>query len=85
VNGSCRTTIPDTTVTLLYADGGTRKDYLTLQLAVARALRREWIGLDVKEGRTLVLSDEDDLDEMHRRLDSILKFYAEPPVGAGRK
>ena len=36
--------IPDETVTLLYADGGTGKSYLKLQLAVARALakRMDW-------------------------------------------
>jgi hypothetical protein len=36
--------IPAGTVTLLYADGGTGKSYLKLQLAVARALSKEWIG-----------------------------------------
>jgi AAA domain len=47
--------IPDRTVTLLYADGGTGKSYLKLQLAVARALAKEWIGLLPVPGRTLVL------------------------------
>jgi hypothetical protein len=37
--------IPNRNVTLLYADGGTGKSYLELQLAVARALGKEWIGL----------------------------------------
>ena len=67
--------IPDETVTLLYADGGTGKSYLKLQLAVARALARDWIGLLPEPGRTLVLSCEDDLKEMKRRLYGILKFY----------
>jgi RecA-family ATPase len=68
--------IPDETVTLLSADGGTGKSWIKLQLAVARALARDWLGLLPEPGKTLVLSCEDDLEEMHRRLDSILKFYA---------
>ena len=67
--------IPDGTVTLLYADGGTGKSYLKLQLAVARATAREWIGLIPEPGRTLVLSTEDDLDEMWRRLEGMLPFF----------
>jgi RecA-family ATPase len=67
--------IPDETVTLLYADGGTGKSYLKLQLAVARALAKEWIGLLPVPGRTLVLSTEDDLDEMWRRIEGMLPFF----------
>jgi RecA-family ATPase len=67
--------IPARTVTLLYADGGVGKSYLKLQLAVARALGREWIGLMPEPGKTLVFSTEDDIDEMHRRIESILPFY----------
>ena len=60
---------------LLYADGGTGKGYLVLQLAVARAVSKEWIGLMPEPGRTLVLSTEDDMDEMWRRLEGMLPFY----------
>jgi RecA-family ATPase len=67
--------IPAGTVTLLYADGGTGKSYLKLQLAVARALAREWIGLMPEPGKTLVCSSEDDIDEMWRRIEGILPFY----------
>jgi hypothetical protein len=67
--------IPDEAVTLLYADGGTGKSYLELQLAVARALGKEWIGLLPEPGRTLVLSTEDDLDEMWRRIEGMLSFF----------
>jgi RecA-family ATPase len=48
---------------------------LALQLAIARALAREWIGLLPEPGRTLVLSAEDDADEMQRRFDDIRKFH----------
>lgn len=74
--------IPDETVTLLYADGGTGKSYLKLQLAVARALAKEWIGLFPEPGRTLVLSTEDDLDEMWRRIEGMIEAETGPFAGA---
>jgi RecA-family ATPase len=67
--------IPNRTVTLLYADGGTGKSYLKLQLAVARALAGEWIGLMPEPGRTLICSTEDDADEVWRRIEGMLPFY----------
>lgn len=67
--------IPHRTVTLFYADGGTGKSLLALQLAIGRALGREWIGLLPEPGRTLILSAEDDEEEMHRRTDDVRKFY----------
>jgi RecA-family ATPase len=67
--------IPHRTVTLLSGDGGIGKSLLALQLGMARALGREWIGLMPELGRTLVLSAEDNRDELHRRLDKIRQFY----------
>jgi hypothetical protein len=67
--------IPDETVTLLSGDGGIGKSLIAKQLAVARALSREWIGLMPEPGRTLMLSCEDDEDELLRRIDSIRKFH----------
>jgi archaellum biogenesis ATPase FlaH len=67
--------IPHKTVTLLSGDGSIGKSLLALQLAVARAIAREWIGLLPEPGRTLILSAEDDADEMHRRLEDIRKYY----------
>jgi RecA-family ATPase len=67
--------IPHKTVTLLSGDGSVGKSLLALQLAAGRALTREWIGLMPEPGRTLILSAEDDADEMHRRLEDIRKFY----------
>ena len=67
--------IPHKTVTLLSGDGSVGKSLLALQLAAGRALAREWIGLMPEPGRTLILSAEDDGDEMHRRLEDIRKFY----------
>jgi RecA-family ATPase len=76
--------ILDETVTLFSADGGSGKSYLELQLAIARALASEWIGLVPAPGRTLVLSTEDDTAEMKRRMHGILQFYKSDarPFGA---
>jgi RecA-family ATPase len=67
--------IPDETVAILSGDGSGGKSLLVLQLGAARALGKEWIGLLPEPGRTLILSAEDDEDEMQRRLDDICKFY----------
>jgi RecA-family ATPase len=67
--------IPANTVTLLSGDGAIGKSLIALQLGVASALAREWIGLLPEPGRSLNLSAEDDADEMQRRVDDIRKFY----------
>jgi RecA-family ATPase len=67
--------IPANNVSLLYGDGGLGKSLLSLQLAAARALKREWLGIKTTAGRTLVISAEDDGDEMHRRLFNITRCY----------
>lgn len=60
--------IPARTVTTLNGDGGTGKSLAALQLAVATALGRPWLGQLVTPGRALFISAEDDRDEIHRRL-----------------
>lgn len=67
--------IPAHTVTLLTGDGAAGKTTLVLQLAAARSLARDWIGTVPSAGRTLVLSAEDDADELHRRMDAIRAHY----------
>jgi RecA-family ATPase len=67
--------IPAHTVTLLTGDGAAGKTTLALQLAAARALDRNWIGTTPQPGRTLVLSAEDDADELHRRMNAIRVHY----------
>ena len=67
--------IPAGTVTLLSGDGAAGKSTLGLQLGVARALKRQWLSTVPMPGRTLVLSAEDDADEIHRRLEAILTHY----------
>lgn len=63
--------IPTGQVTLFSGDGGTGKSLLAKQLAASTATGAQWLGLDVREGRALYLSAEDDIDEMHRRLAAI--------------
>ena len=65
--------VPQKTVTLFSGDGGTGKNLLALQLAVAVAAQTAWIGKTINTGRVIFLSAEDDDDELHRRLDDILK------------
>lgn len=65
--------IPQKTVTLFGGDGGTGKSLLALQLAVAVATGGGWIGRGVGEGRVIYMSAEDDDDELHRRVDDILR------------
>jgi RecA-family ATPase len=65
--------IPCHTVTMLFGDGGVGKSILAMQLAVATALGRPWIGREVRAGRALYISAEDDRDELHRRLADIAR------------
>jgi RecA-family ATPase len=67
--------IPDRTVTLLGGDGGTGKSLLSLQLMVACALGKPWLGLAVKPCKVFALFCEDDETEVHIRLDSIARHY----------
>ncbi|MGR3823879.1 MAG: AAA family ATPase [Salipiger marinus] len=65
--------VPQKTVTLFSGDGGTGKSLLALQMAVAAVTGGRWIGKEVKEGAALLISAEDDDDELHRRLNDILR------------
>lgn len=65
--------IPARTVTILTGDGATGKSLLALQLAVATAINSRWIGNEVRFGRCLFLTAEDEVDELHRRLFAIGK------------
>ena len=67
--------VPSGNVTLLMGDGATGKSTLGLQLAVARALGKPWIGLGAVAGRTLYLSAEDDEAELHRRTDALRQYF----------
>lgn len=65
--------VPKNTVTLFGGDGGTGKSLLALQLAAAAVLGGAWVGRSVHPGPALFMSAEDEDDELHRRLDDILR------------
>ncbi|MCS3744311.1 AAA family ATPase [Rhizobium sp. BK661] len=62
-----RQLMPMRQVTSLSGDGGTGKSLLALQLSVAVAMGRKWLDEDVKKGPVLIISAEDDLQEIHAR------------------
>lgn len=64
--------VPQKTVTLFSGDGGTGKSLLALQLAVAAVAGTPWLGRFVQQGPVVLISAEDDDEELHRRLDDIL-------------
>lgn len=63
--------IPMKAVTLLSGDGGSGKSTLALQLACSTVLGKPWLGRPTRAGKAAVVSSEDDLDELHRRLAGI--------------
>lgn len=63
--------IPVRGVTLFSAHGGTGKSLMGLQLAACAELGQPWLGFETRQVKTAVVSCEDDLDEMHRRLAAI--------------
>jgi AAA domain-containing protein len=65
--------IPDRTVTIVAGDGGGGKTTLMLQLAAAIAGTRPWLGHNPDPGPVLVVTAEDDEEEIHRRLAAIAK------------
>lgn len=65
--------VPMRTITLFSGDGGTGKSLLALQLATAVTTGGTWLGRSVRQGRAIVLSAEDDEDELHRRLSDVLR------------
>lgn len=77
--------IPGNTVTLLGGDGGTGKSLLALQLAVSTVTGRRWVNRGVDQpGKALVLSAEDDNDELHRRLSDICNSNDVPLAVLGK-
>lgn len=64
--------IPRGRVSLLYGNGGDGKSLLQLQLGVAVATGSDWIGRLPEQGGVLLVSAEDDKDEVHRRLADII-------------
>jgi RecA-family ATPase len=68
-----RDMIPDRTVTIVAGDGGGGKTTLMLQLATAITGSCPWLGHNPDPGPVLVITAEDDEEEIHRRLAAIAK------------
>ncbi|MCK1459603.1 AAA family ATPase [Bradyrhizobium sp. 2] len=64
--------IPHRTVTNLSGAGGSGKTEIILQLIAASSLGMQWFGYDVAEGPCLYFGAEDEADELHRRLGTIV-------------
>lgn len=63
--------IPHREVTLISGDGGIGKSTIALQLCAASAASLLWLGLEVYPGPAFYVSCEDDIDEVHFRLEQI--------------
>ena len=68
--------VPLKNVTLLSGEGGVGKSIVSLHLAVATVLGRDWLSTLPTPGPALVVCCEDDADELHRRLDRIVEHYS---------
>jgi RecA-family ATPase/5S rRNA maturation endonuclease (ribonuclease M5) len=62
-------------VNLLSGEGAAGKSLLLLQLGIAHALGRDWIGHLPEAGDFLYIGAEDEAAELHRRLADILRHY----------
>ena len=67
--------VPMRNVTLFSGEGAIGKSIVSLQLAVAHVLGRDWLGTMPEIGPALAVACEDDANELHRRLSLILKHY----------
>jgi phage/plasmid primase-like uncharacterized protein/RecA-family ATPase len=68
--------MPEGQVTLFAGDGGVGKSTFALQLAMSAAIGAPLFGIEIVKTRTLILSAEDDTNEMHYRLEKILDGLA---------
>lgn len=67
--------IPEANVTMLGGDGGLGKSLLALQLLVACAIGKPWLGYPARRCKAVGVFCEDDRDELHRRLADVLRHY----------
>jgi RecA-family ATPase len=67
--------VPEANVTMLGGDGGVGKSLFALQLLVACALGKPWVGRGVRHCRVVGVFCEDDRDELHMRLADVLRHY----------
>jgi RecA-family ATPase len=67
--------VPMRNVTLFSGEGAIGKSIVSLQLAVAHVLGRDWLGTLPEIGPVLAVACEDDANELQRRLSLILTHY----------
>lgn len=72
--------IPLREVTSIYSKGGLGKSLLGQQLGTCSAIGADWLGLKTRPGRTLIVSCEDSVAELHRRQEDLNSHYS---VGHG--
>jgi RecA-family ATPase len=70
-----RDRIPLNNVTLLSGEGAVGKSILSLHLAVATVLARDWAGTMPEPGAAMVIACEDDGGELHHRLHHIAAHF----------
>lgn len=63
--------LPMCQATYLTGPGSAGKSLLSLQLAVCKALGLPFMGIETEQANVLYLSCEDDLNELHRRLQTV--------------
>ena len=67
--------VPYHNVTMLGGDGGMGKSLAALQLLTAAAVGRNWLGVPTEPVKCLGVFCEDDADELHRRMESVVAHY----------
>jgi RecA-family ATPase len=75
--------LPVPSVCSLGGNGETGKSILGLQLGVARALGRDWLGFSTAPGKTLVVSCEDPEKIVWQRIAGILDHYGAQFIDLG--
>jgi RecA-family ATPase len=55
--------------------GAIGKSIVELTRAVAHVLGKPWLGMQVRQGPVIYMGAEDEADELHRRLEAILRYY----------
>jgi RecA-family ATPase len=67
--------VPSRNVTLFSGEGAAGKSQMLQQLLAGTALGRSWLDTMPEPGPALYLNAEDELGEVHRRLDAIRTFH----------
>lgn len=71
--------VPHRQVSLLYGEGGIGKSTLLMQMAIAIASGRPFLGtLPTVKRKVLMISAEDEIDEVHYRVHEMAKAFAIP-------